>query len=165
MAKQPVVDPSSVRVLAEYRGVPEVRMYRIGDPAVSGREAGHYGATFYIKFDDGRLVESSNLWHVGNADPNKISANAVFLGRSEFMKLRDPDWQPPERSPGLGAAIPYFEKGQPVVPPLPIKTKGQAIQELIRRNKAHLAMVHRAARIAEERGQTITPAPEIKPER
>lgn len=43
---------------------------------------GFSGHRFIIKFNDGRVVETTNLWHQGEITPywrNKMTDNAVFL--------------------------------------------------------------------------------------
>ena len=67
-------DPATVRA----KGV----HYRIGKEGVRGLFQGFGGARFRIRFNDGREVESTNLWcqgHIPDAFKERLPDNAEFL--------------------------------------------------------------------------------------
>lgn len=76
MARVPfAAHPNSVRINRNH--------YIIGNDEPHNRHArGFGGAKFTIKFHDGRIVETTNLWHQGKIPPRFLDLlpdNAVFL--------------------------------------------------------------------------------------
>ncbi|HVX12730.1 MAG TPA: hypothetical protein VHC22_16230 [Pirellulales bacterium] len=80
-------DPSSVRI----EGVQY--MLRPENETFHGFR-GHDGQEFYIEFDDGRLVRTTNLWRNGNIPAEfseRLPDNAAFLTKEKFDQLsREP---------------------------------------------------------------------------
>jgi len=59
--------------------------YRLSNPVMADPERaglGHGGAKFLIEFEDGRVVETNNLWHQGEIPErfsDRLPTNAKFL--------------------------------------------------------------------------------------
>ena len=65
-------------------------VYQIGQEDIPDCIKGYDASVFYIKFNDGRLVKTTNLWHNGllpEAFRSLLPDNAVFLTANEYEKL------------------------------------------------------------------------------
>lgn len=65
-------------------------VYQIGREDISKESKGFGGAVHFIKFNDGRLIKTTNLWHNGKlpeAFRSMLPNNAVFLTATEYENL------------------------------------------------------------------------------
>ncbi len=64
--------------------------YYIGDENSKSHFRGFGGAKFQIQFNDGKVVETTNLWCQGKVPPewrNKFPDNAQFLPKKEWKEI------------------------------------------------------------------------------
>jgi hypothetical protein len=74
-------DPRSVRVLTENGEVDHYFIVK-DEPLSESRFAGHGGREFTIKFNDGRIVKTRNLWCQGSVSKHfvdRLPVNAEFI--------------------------------------------------------------------------------------
>lgn len=71
---------------------PDGKHYSIGDKKDRGTMRGFGGRSFYVRFNDGRLEKTNNMWHQGTIPPEfreELPSNAELIGEEAYKEATE----------------------------------------------------------------------------